>query len=320
MLKYLKNSWYIIIVVSILLSLVIWSALGLMGRSAEPKEYTVSVIAENLNSDRYTGFKLGLEQAARENNITINYVSSGNSMTPDSEAALVAREAASGANGIIVSVIGPPVEEAIDAVSSDTGILLIENACDNLNDLVAVTPDCELIGAQLAAAITEDYGNDLRGMTMAVISGRSGQDSCARMEKVMMDALEETGIELIWSANRPYDFSSMMTGGNLPDIIVATDETGLLTMAEYINGSDIDCGLYGIGSGASCAYYLDNGIIDTMIVPDSFTMGYQSMQILADIITGKNHDSGIVTVSHAVITHEEMYETDNEKLLFPMVQ
>ena len=70
-----KEIWYLL-----LFSLLIAAVAGLImtvGRKEEKNSYTVSVIVNNSSDSRWTSLREGAEAAARDYNIRLNYVATG---------------------------------------------------------------------------------------------------------------------------------------------------------------------------------------------------------------------------------------------------
>jgi len=64
----------------------------MLGVNKEEKKYSVSVIVNDSNNDRWIAMREGLEQAAKDDDIQLNYVSTGVFASEDEEKALIERE------------------------------------------------------------------------------------------------------------------------------------------------------------------------------------------------------------------------------------
>ena len=78
--------------------------------------------------------------------------------------------------------------------------------------------------------------------------------------------------------------------------------------------------IYGEGCSDKMVYYLDKGIIKSLVVPNEFNMGYQSVHTIAEQIKYKFSSAESTTVESLVINRQNLYDEENQKILFPIVQ
>ena len=78
--------------------------------------------------------------------------------------------------------------------------------------------------------------------------------------------------------------------------------------------------IYGEGCSDKTVYYLDKGIIKSLVVPNEFNMGYQSVHAIAEQIKYKFSSAESTTVESLVINRQNLYDEENQKILFPIVQ
>ena len=78
--------------------------------------------------------------------------------------------------------------------------------------------------------------------------------------------------------------------------------------------------IYGEGCSDKTVYYLDKGIIKSLVVPNEFNMGYQSVHTIAEQIKYKFSSAESTTVDSLVINRQNLYDEENQKTLFPIVQ
>ena len=65
-------------------------------------------------------------------------------------------------------------------------------------------------------------------------------------------------------------------------------------------------------------YYLDSGVAQSLVVPEDYMMGYQSVTDLADYIH-KNRVMPLArTVLHRVIHRDTLFAEENQEILFPL--
>lgn len=105
------------------------------------------------------------------------------------------------------------------------------------------------------------------------------------------------------------------------DFVVALDNGSLTTAGEYSAANNLHGALvYGIGNSTEAVYYLDTGAVECLVVPDEFSMGYQSLTETAKRLQNFFYMMEDNTVSHTVIRREELFSEKNQEILFTMSQ
>ena len=99
-----KNRLYFGMLILMLVAVIIWAFYNMLNVGKQETSYRVSVVVENSNSDRWTSLRQGLEQAARDYNISLSFVSTGSFSTAMEEMDVVKKQVTNGANGIILQM------------------------------------------------------------------------------------------------------------------------------------------------------------------------------------------------------------------------
>ena len=95
----------------------------------------------------------------------------------------------------------------------------------------------------------------------------------------------------------------------------------LMRAAELSVSEELPGGrLFGIGCSPSNISYLDRGVISGMIIPNEFTMGYQSLAQLSRCLSNDIPVMKDIEIGFSGVLTEEVHDPENEKLLFPVVQ
>jgi ribose transport system substrate-binding protein len=141
--------------------------------------------------------------------------------------------------------------------------------------------------------------------------------------------LRESGAVVEWSlegkAESIKDAFYTLEQDKPVDILIAlgNDETEM--MVDFFAGDELGwrldrCSLYGVGSSEKNVYYLDKGWIQTLVVPNEFNMGYQSMEAIAKQLIYHMDTTRSSKVNYLVVDREHLYDADIQKVLFPIVQ
>ena len=156
-----KNRLYFGMLILMLVAVIIWAFYNMLNVGKQETSYRVSVVVENSNSDRWTSLRQGLEQAARDYNISLSFVSTGSFSTAMEEMDVVKKQVTNGANGIILQMNTDHAGQELEDLSGQTAVLLLETDVDPEGVYALVAPDNEEMGAALAQAV-----HPISGMTL----------------------------------------------------------------------------------------------------------------------------------------------------------
>ena len=157
-----KNRIYFGLLILALVVTIVWTSAGMLGVNKEEKKYSVSVIVNDSNNDRWIAMREGLEQAAKDDDIQLNYVSTGVFESEDEEKALIEREVENGADGIIVQLVSSEDTYAVfEKIDSSVAVMLLETDAVSEGVYSVTAPDNLWIGEALAQTVLQDYGDSL---------------------------------------------------------------------------------------------------------------------------------------------------------------
>ncbi len=321
-----KNKWFVITAVVLFLSLLIWVPLGVLHMEDEEENYYVSVIINNSSGNRWTALREGMEQAAGDCGVRLNFVSTGEFVSVEEELEMIRREQESGADGIVVQMYSSSVDmyaELSDLLSRDATVL-IETDVEPEGYYQTVGPDNYEIGAALAEAIREDLGEDLAGCSVGILCGNMDQLALQQRLRGFQDQLSETGADYAWILQEPTDEGmerlNALWREQEADIVVALENDELERTVDFFQERPGETILYGVGSSEKVVYYLDKGVIRSLVAPNEFNMGYQGIEELALKLGNHLTDRVSILTGYLVVDRENLYDAENQKILFPIVQ
>jgi ribose transport system substrate-binding protein len=144
-------------------------------------------------------------------------------------------------------------------------------------------------------------------------------------EKEMLQGLTETvegagGSILLIETDKEYMKTALTRSGEA-DAIAVLEDALLMRAAELSVSQGLPGGrLFGIGCSPSNISYLDRGVISGMVIPNEFTMGYQSLAQLSRCLSNDIPVMKDIEIGFSCVLTEEVHDPENEKLLFPVVQ
>ena len=105
------------------------------------------------------------------------------------------------------------------------------------------------------------------------------------------------------------------------DIVVALDDTSLTSAGECAAAADLKGAVvYGIGNSTEAMYYLDTGIVECVVVPDEFNVGYKSFTEASKKLKRFFYEMRDQMISHTVVRRDTLFIKENQELLFTMSQ
>ena len=284
----------------------------------------IHVIIENSNDNRWVQFIEGMKQAAEDQEVILTIVPTGHMETLSEEEAIIERAIANGSDGVIIqlcSSIG--AASMLEKLNSRTNIELVdENAYEVMSNVVGVvSPDHKAIGETIANEAALFAEKPLEKCTIGVIRGSSALSSMEQRMDGFTEALESLGGKTTWVLEQNGDAKEIkekLAANETPDILVALDNAGLEAAGDYASSQEKDITVIGTGTSTKSIYYLDCGIVQSLVVPEDYMMGYQSVSDLADYIHRNRFLPLVRTIAHRTIHKDTLFAEENQEILFPV--
>lgn len=307
-----KQDWIqlailVILGVAVILSLV----LPQFSQNREPDPpLSLSVLLRDTDSSLLGNARLGMEQAADELDAELRFLTLSSPNDSAEQAELLRRELEGGADGIIISPTAPTqLAQVLEGFDRPCPVVCLESDMPWAAGVIA--PDNSQLGQALAQAVIDDW----TGGTVLLLD--TAGDCTAVLERLFaaQRALDDAGIP-----------THLQTAGadvlaeQLPDLlsesgsrwVMAFEPSATLAAAEAGTG----CPLYGVGANAAIAARMEQGDIIAAGVWSDYAAGYLAVaQTIAAI--GKEPLSP-TPLTFSILREEDIYEPENQKLLFPV--
>lgn len=305
-----------IFIEAVLGTMVLFLAFLMLREKNVDKSYQISVIVENADDTQWSAFKYGLKMAAEDKGAEMVMVSTGASLSQEEEKKLIEEEIKSGADGVIVQpVSGEDTQQMLKKVGNKAEIMLVDDILSGIEKFPVIQPDAYAIGKTLVEELLKDYGGNLEGKTLGILNGKEGLKSSAEKEKGFIEALQGTGAEIVWSDTQITE--------NMPDVdfVIALDDNSLRAAGEMAAANNLHGAIvYGIGNSTQSVYYLDMGIAECLVIPDTFNVGYQSLTELVNKLGKAFYEYENQEISYTVMRKENMFSKENQEVIFTMSQ
>ncbi len=270
----------------------------------------------------------GLEQAAKDNGVKLNVVSTGRNLTLNQQYNLIKEEIASEADGIILQVItSRGTESIITDIRGKVVLELVDTSADMEIDVegksACIEADNVEIGRALANEVRIAFGNKLEGHRIGIVAGNQKLHSIQQRLQGFNENIESSGAEVAWIESNNVSLQDRIEFRQVldqVDIIVARENGGLEAASEYAIRSGSEVSIFGEGTSIKNVSYLDDGIITSMVVPNEYYMGYQSVAAIVKRLENRLTPMQNETISFRVVNRENLFDESNQRMLFPVVE
>ena len=319
-----KNNYFAALVVAMLTAIVIVTVIMIResGRTAAPRQ--IHVIIDNSSDNRWVQFIAGMHQAAEEQGISLTIMPTGRLSGLQDQESLLARAVAGGSDGVIIQLMsGSEAAGMLETYSSSTNIEIVDGDDYEVRSNVVgiVSPDHTAVGEAIAREVMVFAQKPLQECSIGVIKGNEAMSSAGERLAGFEQTLESGGGKISWILYQNEESENVMdqlAEYPVPDILVALDNAGMEAAGEYAAGLPGEITLVGTGTSMKALYYLDSGVAQSLVVPEDYMMGYQSVTDLADYIH-KNRVMPLArTVLHRVIHRDTLFAEENQEILFPL--
>ncbi|MBR1669674.1 MAG: substrate-binding domain-containing protein [Butyrivibrio sp.] len=302
------------------------SALILSGIAENPTR--VCVVVEDSGSGRWTSFTAGLEQAAKDMGVKLTVLPTTRNQTLSQQYAQMNEAISDGADGIILQACGSSkTENMISDISSKAVLVLIDGEVDTDVDVegksACIEPDNLEIGRALANEVRTALGNDLTGYSIGIVAGNQRRSSNIQRLNGFMENIESSGAEILWMDNsriNTVDKIRTAQTERTADILVALDNDGLESVCEYVLQDELSPYIFGEGTSIKNVSYIDDGLINSMVVPNEYYMGYQSIAAIAERMDNRLTPMQNEMISYRIVNRDNLFDESNQRVLFPVVE
>lgn len=321
----MKNSRKIFILIESALAVMVLIVAVLMmleknGRDSDK----VSVIIQDSDDNQWSAFKYGLKMAAADMGIDVFIVSTGELPDMDAEENIIESEIQNGANAVIVQPIpGEKAEYALKKIKNKIPVMLLEEP-DTFQgeDFPVVGPDHYAMGAALAKELLKDYNYRLEGKTLGILSENKDFRFVEERREGFLDGLKDTGVHVLWEAGSPFsgEENNLKSQAKV-DFVIALDDVSLTAAGACSKDNNFHGAIvYGIGHSTEAVYYLDTGVVECLVVPDEFSVGYECLAKTAEKLKFRFRAMKGKTVSHRAVRRETLFSEENQEMIFTMSQ
>lgn len=294
----------------------------------EEPQKRIAVIIDNSGAEKWNSFINGLKQAAAMENVHLIVCNTDEIEDAEDQKNLIDEQLDNGADAFIVQAApGADVLNMLQTTNQTKPVVIVandvyeKNADDNTNvesGLPVIMPDNYKMGYQLGLEILEQNSNDIKGKTVGIVSGLKDTESAEDRRKGLLDALSDAGCEFTFDiyTTSGEDASTTISRYDTVDYM-AVLETNALEQIGQANTEDNRkrTKVYGIGHSMKCVYYVDDGLVDSLVMSDGYDMGYRSVVEIARLFENRFHSITSYTTDYRVINKDDIFTEETQTFL-----
>lgn len=311
-----RKAWLQLVLPLIGLSVLFWLLAFAPGeKHHQPPLLELSVILRD-GDGAVSTMRKGMEQAAQDLNVELRFLIPAEDNSAAQQAQLLEREVTGAASAVLlIPADREALGDAVSAAAGKTTLVTVETDMTAWGAAASITMDHQELGAALGAAALNGVPE---GGTVLLLDSLPGDNGIRERMEAAKAVLERGGRQA-----RVYKWDPDTT--SLPDIlrierpraIIAFEAAALADVAELSRGEDAFPLLYGCGSTASIAAALEKGRVTAITAVNVFSAGYLAVEAAAALARHEDWTAA-APVAFSIVRQETMYDSDNQKLLFPV--
>lgn len=283
-------------------------------KHSQPPLLEMSVILRDGDGGVST-MRKGMEQAAEDLNVELRFLTPAEDNNAAEQMQLLEREVAGGAPAVVLLPADRELlSGAVSAAAGKTTLVTVETDMTAWGAAASVSMDHHALGEALGTAAMHGVP---AGGTVLLLDSLPGDNGIRERLEAAREVLEREGRqvrEYQWNGDETF-FADILRIER-PGAIIAFEAAALAEVAELSRGEIFPL-LYGCGSTTGIAAALEKGRVTAIAAVNVFSAGYLAVEAAASLARHEDW-TGAPTVAFSVVRQETMYESDNQKLLFPV--
>ena len=258
----------------------------------------------------------GMEQAAKDLNVELRFLTPSEDNSAAEQVELLEREVTGAAPAILlIPSDRETLGSAVSAAAGKTTLVTLETDMSAWGAAAAISADHQALGEALGTAALNGVP---AGGTVLLLDSLPGDNGIRQRLEAAKAVLEREGRQVRicrWTCGST-SFGDILRIER-PSAVIAFEAAALSDMAELSKGEPAFPLLYGCGSTAGIAAALEKSRVIAITAVNVFSAGYLAVEAGAKLARHENW-TGVSTVGFSIVRKETMYDSDNQKLLFPV--
>lgn len=288
----------------------------------------ISLIVKMIDSDYWKTVKMGADAAAKEFNINVHFSAPSNEADIKGQLDMVESAIEQKTDALILAASDYEALTSVTENAYDLGIpvIAIDSEINSNNILSFIATDNRDAGRKAANELVKVAGKKCK---VAIMSSVKGTGNAKQREEGLYEVLYKyPEIEVI---TKEYCLSDTKYASELTkkivsenekvDAFIALNDKSSIGVAEAVKGMGLTGKVKVIAFDSTTEEigYLEDGVIQATIVQNPFNIGYLSVKYAVGAINGEKIPVRVDTGAK-IINKDNIYLTENQKLLFPFVK
>ena len=288
------------------------------------KTKKISLIVYGNDADRWENLRDGAELAAMEDNAEVSLVTMSDEEDAKEQLEIIKREISNGADALMIAACdSEEIGKYIDKAKIRIPVIFVETGIESDSEQIVVSANDYQMGYALGNRIHLDENYIVK---VAVISDGTNRNSIKERQQGLMDALGNNVREVVvWERNwnergsGQRMFIQRELVSEAVDVIVTLDNSMTDALMDALSNLNKEAKVYSISTSDEAVYCLDSGRIKVLTYQTEFGIGYIGAKYAIDEKSAAK-TYGNEDIQYRVVDKDNMYDYDNQTLLFPFVK
>lgn len=299
-----KNQKTFVIIILLLAAFAILCIVMMVRSRSVPEKKEIAVIVEDSENDIWSMLKEGTQEAAKEKNVDIRFVTTGTFENDADEIDAVDDAVRDGCDGLLIYPVNERVVQQLKKRNYHIPVLLM--ITDSEYDVSSINCDPVDTGRNLAQMIIDNSGSN---RTIGIITDRR-YSRIARQVKAEIDkVLKPEGYRESFIVNKA---DEDYIRNHRTDVLLCLDEEAITTASSLVSENKIPgTTVYGCGFSPKDIYQLDMENIKGLAYLDIFKVGYYGVSEIADRVHGNLSQPRSRTVKNRILGKGDIFNEKN---------
>ena len=295
--------------------------------TTDAARYKVALVAKSTQTDFWKAVFVGAEAAATEYNLDLTIDGPDTEEDYETQNQMIARAVEDGAQALVFSAIdfdanAPAIEAAAD---KGVKIVVIDSAVNTEDVVTYIGTDNYSAGQMAAQAALDGVEGTLKvGIVNYDVNSANGQDR----ERGAVDTFAGSGRAqivttihtLAEATSAKKDTLEMLRAHPEINVVLAFNEPTSVGAAQAVEELHLQNALWMVAFDSNLVTIdaLQSGVVDALVIQNTYEMGYFGVQSAYKLLTGQRSDlEKHVDTATRIINRENMFALDGQKVLFP---
>lgn len=302
--------------------------IGYSSYQSSKKPNKIVLVSKSIQSEYvfWETIRMGAQLAAKEEEIPFEYVGPLEEKDVDKQVEIMNSKIEEGADIILLAAADKEKLALSVENAKKKGITLVSVDSSVVGQTEIVATDNVAAAQELTHYLLESINNKGEVIMLNFVQGAStanereqgydlvmaGQAKVKQLPTVYTEGTTESAYKKAKEIIKQYPNLKGIVGANqymTEGICLAIEELGLSKKIKVV----------GFDSSNVIIEALEKGIIEAILVQKPFNMGYLGVKVAVDLFDGKKVEQDTDT-GYKLITADTLYDTENQKLLYPIIR